>query len=238
MNVDVNDEVHARCSDGITYVGVVTQIDTIRLEVEVKFEDGDMFWTRYSDLRLVKKKASSRERCRVCFVKDSTMIVCVECNEAFHQSCHIPPASSTEADNWMCRFCVLSRCATPGGMKNCAIYKSMLKQIRSTLPYDVSTLNWDAGAKTNSDERYCYCGGPGDWNLKMLQCDACLQWFHEACMSCLSKPILNGDLFYVFKCAACSDGTECLQRLPMSWSEALHLIIYNLGLISPARFYR
>ena len=113
------------------------------------------------------------------------------------------------------------------------------KDIRRQLPYDVSKLKWDERYKQNVDERYCYCGGPGDWNLKMIQCDTCFQWFHEACMSCLSKPILNGDLFYGFKCAACNENdAETIQRLPMSWSEALHLIIYNLGLISPARFYR
>ena len=78
----------------------------------------------------------------------------------------------------------------------------------------------------------------GDWNLKMVQCDLCFQWFHEACISCLAKPILNGDLFYAFKCACCNNGIESIERLPLSWSEALHLILYNLNLMRPSRFYR
>ena len=50
--------------------------------------------------------------------------------------------------------------------------------------------------------------------------------------------MVNGDLFYLFKCSICGNGTEIIKRLNMTWSEALHLVIYNLSLITPARFYR
>ena len=36
MNVCVADQVYARCSDGIAYIGTVTEVDPIRNEVQVK----------------------------------------------------------------------------------------------------------------------------------------------------------------------------------------------------------
>ena len=36
------------------------------------------------------------------------------------------------------------------------------------MPYQLSYLS-----------RYCYCGESGDWYRKMLQCNRCLQWFHQ-----------------------------------------------------------
>jgi len=118
MNVCTGDEVFARCSDGIAYVGIVTEVDSIRREVEVKFEDGECFWTRLSDLRLRVKKKSSTERCRGCLQlpnnhntnhnlngsnlsgvcpglgANGNLVICQECNEAFHPECHVPKEHS------------------------------------------------------------------------------------------------------------------------------------------------
>jgi len=137
-----------------------------------------------------------------------------------------------KCDSWFCRFCILSK-RRPNGL-----IRHLAEAVRLYYPYDIKKLEWDENYKTNSQERYCYCGGPGDWNMKMLQCNQCNQWFHEACIAEIKKPILNGDLFYLFNCSVCNKGKESIQRLYMSWSEALHLIIYNLSLISPARFHR
>ena len=91
-----------------------------------------------------------------------TVEVCAECGEGFHAACHVPPISEEPTTGaWTCRFCVLSFCSSQGGMRKSAVYETVLRQIRSSLPYDIGKLNWDAGGKTNSDEKYCYCGGPG-----------------------------------------------------------------------------
>ena len=57
----------------------------------------------------------------------------------------------------------------------------------------LSSLTWMADHKVNREQTYCYCGGPGDWYNKMLQCFQCRQWFHEVCIECLQYPLLSGD---------------------------------------------
>ena len=68
---------------------------------------------------------------------------------------------------------------------------------------------------------------------KMLQCRRCHQWFHQ---KCIRNPALGtllfGDRFYKFVCTLCT-GTceEIIERLPLSWTDALTLVLFNLTVI-------
>lgn len=64
----------------------------------------------------------------------------------------------------------------------------------------------------------------------MLQCQKCQQWFHQECIRNPNvSQLLMGDRFYEFVCTLCTGSTEeTLNRLPVGWVDALHLILFNL----------
>jgi len=109
--------------------------------------------------------------------------------------------------------------------------------MKQALHYDVSKLTWDVAHKKNEQGVYCYCGGSGHWNLKMLQCYKCQQWFHEACLQCLTSPLLNGDRFFIFACSTCNEGNEFIHRLPLRWVDVVHLVIYNITLDKKIKYF-
>lgn len=58
------------------------------------------------------------------------------------------------------------------------------------------------------------------WNLKMLQCASCGQWFHEACTQCLTKPLLYGDRWVLSKMRFCSSDMQREPYMTLDCQEA------------------
>lgn len=126
--------------------------------------------------------------------RPNEIVICDVCNRGWHQKCHKPKITEDiiedEDTPWHCRLCVyalgsknsleleIEEDALVESDKGCASPRSP-KKVATSLPYELSKLTWDAEHHTNRENMYCYCGKPGQFHSKMLQCMTCLQWFHE-----------------------------------------------------------
>ncbi|XP_069054583.1 PHD finger protein 1 isoform X2 [Lepisosteus oculatus] len=232
------DDVLARWSDGLLYLGNVKRVDEVRQCCLVRFEDNSEFWVLRKDIHSFS--AALEGVCCVCEApphKDP-LFNCRKCRHGYHPQCHTP-AIEPEADSstWVCRQCVFAVATKRGGAMKRGRFARLMQAMKVRLPYQLSALDWDPQHLTNQQQCYCYCAGPGEWNLKMLQCRSCGQWFHEACTQCLSKPLLYGDRFYHFDCSVCTTGPEAVSRLPMSWVDLAHLVLYHLSLCCRRKYF-
>uniref|UniRef100_H0VKV3 Metal response element binding transcription factor 2 n=1 Tax=Cavia porcellus TaxID=10141 RepID=H0VKV3_CAVPO len=189
-------DVLARWSDGLFYLGTIKKINILKQSCFIIFEDSSKSWVLWKDIQ------TGRCYYLELFLDENTYCLWIQ-----------------------------------GGALKKGPNAKALQVMKQTLPYSVADLEWDAGHKTNVQQCYCYCGGPGDWYLKMLQCCKCKQWFHEACVQCLQKPMLFGDRFYTFICSVCSSGPEYLKRLPLQWVDIAHLCLYNLSVIHKKKYF-
>lgn len=180
--------------------------------------------------------------CSVCSMGESEppneIVICDTCNKGFHQACHTPKISDQVLlpnIPWHCRNCV------PVGSvrKSAKNYKNgtRVQMFKLGFPYNMKSLQWDDQHKVNTKNCYCYCGGPGEWNMKMLQCRLCRQWFHEACIQGLETPLLYGDSFYYFTCSVCNNGPEVVKRMQLTWMDITHLTLYNLVMERRKKYY-
>nr|XP_060616763.1 PHD finger protein 1 [Anolis sagrei ordinatus] len=231
-------DVLARWTDGLLYLGTIKKVDPLRQVCLVQFEDDSQFlvlWKDISPAALPGEEAS----CCVCHSEatgpENRLVRCAKCSHAFHQECHLPRVLSEGP--WMCRQCVFAVATKRGGALKKGPYAKAMLGMKLVLPYQLKALDWDPDHLTNRQQCYCYCGGPGEWNLKMLQCSQCSQWFHEACTQCLSKPLLYGDRFYVFECCVCRGGPESVLRLPLRWVDVAHLILYHLSICCKKKYF-
>ncbi|XP_063147262.1 PHD finger protein 1 [Candoia aspera] len=231
-------DVLARWTDGLLYLGTIKKVDPLRQVCLVQFEDDSQFLVLWKDINPAAIPGEEPSCC-VCRSEASSpenrLVRCEKCSHAYHQECHLPRVLGEAA--WTCRQCVFAVATKRGGALKKGPYAKAMLGMKLVLPYQLKALDWDAEHLTNRQQCYCYCGGPGEWNLKMLQCSRCGQWFHEACTQCLSKPLLYGDRFYVFECCVCTRGPESVRRLPLRWVDVAHLILYHLSICCKKKYF-
>ncbi|KAL1920179.1 uncharacterized protein VTP21DRAFT_1325 [Calcarisporiella thermophila] len=100
--------------------------------------------------------------------------------------------------------------------------------METQIPYDPSLLSWNELHTVNESHQYCYCGRDRDLSKLELQCQSCLNWFHDDCLSVSLGPVLPFITNYRFVCRMCSPShEESFERLRAGWKEICATAVAN-----------
>uniref|UniRef100_A0A1I8Q408 PHD-type domain-containing protein n=1 Tax=Stomoxys calcitrans TaxID=35570 RepID=A0A1I8Q408_STOCA len=229
------EDVFIKRQDGRFYLGTV--MDTARNQFLVRFDDKTEQWCNADEMRKLGGSTSSatatedktpeQPMCVACKQQhpDSQVEICERCGRGYHRKC--TRETSKDSGVWFCK-----RCDKPMKLNDHSDDEEdedMEIEPCRQLPYDPCSLNWDNKHRVNEEQMYCYCGKSGKFDLNMLQCCRCLNWYHTDCTQKFKGNLLRGDIFFVFACSVCNDGEEYLRRLQPSWVDLIHLIMYNVS---------
>ncbi|RXG61766.1 Metal-response element-binding transcription factor 2 [Armadillidium vulgare] len=220
------EDVLSHGKDGLFYLGTVVFVDAENERCLIQFEDSTAHWSLYKDLAKLRLPESD-ELCVVCKSSKSyscnEIVLCYICDQGYHQNCLQPAIGSEfcESDSeWECPRCSSNNLpdkeekkrekgSSPRKQRPNKHQEHFDQDYKQTLPYQLESLTWDLGHKTNKEQTYCYCGGPGEWYNRMLTVS---------------------EMFYVFVCSLCNEGCEFLHRLDLKWVDVVHLSVFNLTL--------
>ncbi|XP_023241987.1 metal-response element-binding transcription factor 2-like [Centruroides sculpturatus] len=116
-------EVLARWSDGLSYLGIVVEVDNENQRCLVNFEDNSLHWILYKDLQTGTMQ-TDEITCAICDGEKSEapneIVICDRCNRGYHQLCHRPsiPDNVLKPEvQWHCRQCIFASTAKKGGAR-------------------------------------------------------------------------------------------------------------------------